>query len=90
MSEPVLDMLGKEIREGDTVAYAVRHGNTGELKVGRVLSARWVPKMDGGYPEVTVEAFADSGYPRGYVRKSRPSKPSVHKMVKIGASCLEP
>lgn len=80
-----VDMLGQEIRVGDTVAYSIRVGNVAETKVATVLMVEWHEKMDGGYWEWKVQATHESGYgPAGYrLPNARPSSPSVNRAVRV-------
>lgn len=76
------DMLGQEIREGDTVAYSVRVGNVAETKVATVLMVKWNEKMYGGYWEWKVQATHESNHgPLG--PWARPSSPSVSRAVRV-------
>ena len=77
------DMLGQEVRVGDTVAYSVRVGNTAETKVATVLELKWREKMDGGYWEWKVKAFAMSGIGLPRTIDSKPSSPSRDRMVRV-------
>lgn len=83
MVPPMLkDMLGQEIREGDTVAYSVRVSNIAETKVAVVLMVKWHEKMDGGYWEWKVQATHESNHgPLG--PWARPSSPSVNRAVRV-------
>lgn len=78
-----VDMLGQEIRVGDTVAYSVRVGNVAETKVGTVIMAKWHEKMDGGYWEWKVKAFAMSGIGLPRMIDGKPSSPSRDRMVRV-------
>lgn len=78
------DLLGQEVRVGDVVAYSVRVGNTAETKVATVLELKWREKMDGGYWEWKVKAFAMSAYGRRLdLSKAKPSSPSRDRMVRV-------
>lgn len=78
------DMMGQEVRVGDVVVYSVRVGNTAETKVATVLELRWREKMDGGYWEWKVKAFAMSGWGgRRDLSNAKPSTPSRDRMVRV-------
>jgi hypothetical protein len=82
---PFTDMMGQEVRPGDMVAYAVRRGNTAEMKVAVVLETKWNEKMSGGYWEWKVKATHESGYGSSAVEltDSRPSSPTRGRAVRI-------
>lgn len=86
-TEPELftDMLGQEIRVGDWVAYAIRSGNSGELKAAIVLEITWHEKMDGGYWTWKVKATHESWYgsTARELPKSKPSSPTVGRAVRF-------
>jgi hypothetical protein len=77
------DMLGQEIRLGDTVAYSVRVGNVAGTKVATVVELNWREKMDGGYWEWKVKAthMSSIGLPRTI--DGKPSTPSRDRMVRV-------
>lgn len=79
------DMLGQEIRVGDTVAYAIRSGNSGGLKVATVLEIRWHEKMTGGYWSWKVRATHEdwSSTKARELPNARPSSPTVGRAVRI-------
>lgn len=79
------DMLGQEIRVGDTVAYAIRSGNSGELKVATVLEVTWHEKFSGGYWTWKVKATHESWYgsTARELPNSRLSSPTVGRAVRI-------
>jgi len=79
------DMLGQEVRVGDFVCYAVRQGNTAEMKAGIVTEITWNEKMSGGYYTWKVVASFESGY-GGAARVltgRKPSMPSQGRMVRV-------
>lgn len=78
------DLLGQEVRVGDVVAYSVRVGNVAETKVAVVEYLNWREKMDGGYWEWKVRAFAMSSYGGTYrFDDAKPSSPSRARMVRV-------
>lgn len=76
------DMLGQEMRVGDLVCYAVRQGNTAEMKAGTLTKLWWV---EGGGWDYRVVATFMSG--PGSVARSltgrKPSQPSRGRMVRV-------
>ncbi len=72
------DLVGNTVKVSDTVAYGVRDGNTGETKVGAVVSIQPVP---GYQPKVGVRVFVAS--PWGSRISGRVSYPNPEKMVKV-------
>ena len=80
------DMVGQEIRVGDSVAYAVRVGNTAEMKVGKVLAVIWHEKMSGGYYTWMVRADWMSSFGGGHRARpiqGKPSSPSIGRAVRV-------
>lgn len=82
------DMMGQEVRIGDTVAYATGRGSSAELKVGTVKVLNWIEKMDGGYWEFEVWAeFCSpwSGYlaiPANALKLSKPTRGRTVRVAK--------
>jgi hypothetical protein len=76
------DMLGQEVRIGDTVAYAIRVANSGALKVGTVTELWWVEGA--GWDYRIVATFQSGSNDRARVLTGRkPSQPSRGRMVRV-------
>lgn len=76
------DMLGQEVRIGDTVAYAIRVANSGALKVGTVTELWWV---EGSGWDYRIVATFQSGHndTARVLTGRKPSQPSRGRMVRI-------
>jgi hypothetical protein len=76
------DMLGQEVRIGDTVAYAIRDGNLPALKVGTLTQLWWV---EGAGWDFRVVATFQSGHNdvARVLTGRKPSQPSRGRMVRI-------
>jgi hypothetical protein len=72
------DILKNELKVGDYIAYALRSGNSSEMKIGKILELR----QNGTYRVQAAEVSPFSGR----WHKNRPSIVSPGKMVKISTN----
>lgn len=84
--EHTTDMLGQELRPGDTIAAAFRAGNSSELRIGTVVG--FATKKDAWYGEGTIDVMEVqwlSGSPGAWLPEGKKSKIEVthRRFVKI-------
>jgi hypothetical protein len=78
--EFALDAQAVEVRPGDRIAYAVRHGDSAALQLGTVLALQW-SKTQYGEPELKLKVQAE----RVKYRDQRPGylHANLRRFVKI-------